>query len=693
MDFVSISLKGFLSYYKDTSFDFAEETTIIIGLNNTGKSKLFDAINWAMYERVYDSDKKKWIIIPDQIAELILNKRSKKEALEAKDKTEALVRVQLHADSYPDQLITIERKYVYDYTLGLDKLRYDRNMCLTFQDELDGETKTFTGSEAEQRITSLCSLRIRDFVLFKGEMADDLMQLSQKNQTAIMEAVREISRLDLFEKATEIANRYQKSKFHALTRIKSSNEQTEKRKAELENEQKKYEDLVSTKEKERDTLELSVEKLTTEIAKQRAFLSSQEALAKLFAEKDELNNRKTQLNNQLKNYKEINKTISDTWVFYKVKSKIKSFAEFYNQLELRGHVPAPISQDIIKKSLLHHKCALCSQDLLENSVYYNEVKKKEQNEFIDDLGKDLSNLNFVFNSKTFDIENVPEAIDSYIEEKNKQEDSRRFIQKQLEAVENKIKEVQISESDEQKKQELEIKRRILAENEGALKKEEQKLNNVKGQITAYEAEVSQRKKEILNLVNSSGKIDVTDKVKLYYSTKVRDAMNRVCEAVQNLAYSEIEQTANDYYHEMVSKNPALTGDVKIDKTNSEIYSVDSYGNQIKNINEGNRIAIQLAVAAGLLTVAGTQFRSCYPFVTDAPTSNMDAINKSETIKCMIDAFEQSIIIVKDDSLGQEDPLYSLIRESKGIQRAYKLVINPAESGLIEDQYTERIVIK
>ncbi|WP_277292574.1 AAA family ATPase [Treponema berlinense] len=40
MEFKKLAIKNFLSYFETNEIDFAETTTIVIGQNNTGKSKL-----------------------------------------------------------------------------------------------------------------------------------------------------------------------------------------------------------------------------------------------------------------------------------------------------------------------------------------------------------------------------------------------------------------------------------------------------------------------------------------------------------------------------------------------------------------------------------------------------------------------------------------------------------------------------
>src|ERR1700761_9444655 len=73
----SIEINNFLSYCNPPSiFLFGDGPTIIIGQNRTGKSKLFDAINWAFYDKAYNTDFERWDYTKDW-KELLVNNQAK----------------------------------------------------------------------------------------------------------------------------------------------------------------------------------------------------------------------------------------------------------------------------------------------------------------------------------------------------------------------------------------------------------------------------------------------------------------------------------------------------------------------------------------------------------------------------------------------------------------------------------------
>lgn len=695
MEFKKIEIEGFLSYYKYTQINFSLGNTLIIGKNNTGKSKLFDAFHWVLFNRVFDSQMEKWIESPSEVDRMVINNKLKKEAIAAHKIAVVTVSIELETEEYDNQIVTITRKNTYDFSLSSSP-SISSDLAFYTQDKINvDDSSVVTGMEADDRISELFPICLRDFVLFQGEAASELMKLANKNQNTIRNAIEEISRIKLFQLATNIAESYQNSKEREINKVvklsKENKEELDRLEAEVERKSKDSNDYSLQAEK----LESDIADLTNECIDLRSYLSQYQEIINVFKDREKYKQEYDRANEELKVYKEVNKEISGSWIFYKVKNKLASFSSFYKSLESLGQVPPPIPQSEIKATLESHICSLCGNHLDDKS--YAVVKSKESNDMIDRFGKTISQISFAINTRLPEIEKVPQAIKQYIDNDEARRRARESAMQKLKDAEGKLKTIQISESDDKTKAEFEEKRKLFTVNEKTLDELKKKKSRLEGRVEQLNNEITQAKSKMAYLRSQSENIDEDDKIKLAYATRICNCMKKLCNSVQDIAYEEIQEEANNYYHEMVKENPAIVGDIKIDRENSEIYTVDSLGDKILNLNTGSRILIELAVIAGILSVASRQFDTIYPFVTDAPTSQLDATNKMQTIKCMLRAFDQSVIIVKDDSeKGEEsaDPLRKLAIESKDIGAAYEIALTvDGSDNSIDDQYTIVRVLK
>lgn len=685
MEFKQITIENFLSYYIKSTFDFAS-TTIILGQNNTGKSKLFDAINFVLYERVYDTQKEEWILDHLEISKLILNKYARKKGLE-ENIPELHSSVQLIVeDGY--ELLTIRRYYTYSY-IENDYVISGNNLEITTRDLSNIENPRFYQKhEAVDYLSKKFSSSIKDYFLFQGESASKILKLQANS--AFMNAVKDIARLKIFEEATNISYKFNEYVQTKITKKNNKSKKLENDILDLESKKSEIESKINDyTEKRENSLKLfhDAEENKNDIEEE---LQKYKEFEKYFANKKELEYRQEHLKEEAKMVDSFKAIISEDAVFYKVRDKIASFKDFYLQLELKGEVPPSIPRSEIKKALDNHRCPICNTDLSEGTSGREFAQKKLPKCDTDKLGENLLKLYHNAESYTHEIEAIPQRLKKTLEQQRQFDQNKVNIARQLKEVEQQLDTINLSgQTNENKIKDLENKKRELRAIEHQYRDDYEKYIRADQDLAIANQELQEIRKQLNEkLQQEVDNVEDEDKVALKISEKLYTAMDKILSVVKSSTYNQIENRANEYYHEMTKNNTALSGKIKVDIKRSDIYTVDEDGNRIQNINQANRISIQLAIIAGILTIASEQFNVQYPFVTDAPVSNLGGDNKLNTIKTIINAFEQSIIILKDDAEStsvDDDAIRELIKSSPDVGTAYELKISKADN--ITEQYT------
>lgn len=679
-----LTLVNFLSYFNKNSIKFSPLTTLIIGQNNTGKSKLFDAMNFAIYGRVYDTQKESWTENEKEIAALILNKHKINEALKENLQT-VESGVSLVVDS--NILLVIERFYTYKLANG--KYEYcSKRISVSEVDKFDGRTNPILGTDAQERIKLYFSDSIKDFFLFQGEAASKIMKLHRGGN--FRRAVKEIARLELFEKAKDYAEKYagtiSRSIQIKLGKGKKAKNEHERLSLEIDNltEQKKE------YQRQKDEAESNIAEYKVKLEEQEEELSKLKEFEEYFKDKENLEKNRKRIKREIEEIDNEKSSIAEESVFYKVREKILRFKDFYSKLEKKGEVPPSIPQFEIKKALDCCRCTICNADLSKGTEGRKFAESRLSKSDTDKLGNYLRQLNYSVGDMSDEIRKVPDRLSQMLERKRNNETRKSNLLKDEEALAEKLMSINLDEenSSVEKMARINKLRQDINNNTIFLRNAERDSNNKDGSIRVIEDQIFKKQKELESLVIEDEEIGDEDKVRIKYSSKLSQVMKKLFEVANDTAYKQVEQRSNEFYKEMTHENAAIVGDIKIDLQTSEIYTVDENGSQILNINQGNRISIQLAVIAGILTVAQEQFGIQYPFVTDAPVSHLGGDNKISTIKTIVKAFEQSIIIIKDDTSTknkENDEIRKFIDESSDIEMAYELALSKSEN--ISDQYT------
>lgn len=686
MELKRISIKNFLSYYDENEIEFADTTTIVIGQNNTGKSKLFDAINFALYGRIFSTDKGEngeWISIDKEIAPLVLNIHMKNLALK-NDEEQIEAKVELEVDN--GSIIIIERSYIYKKD-GDNFAYVDKRFLVTECDKLDGHvTFTDTSEGAADRLERYFPSSIKNFFLFQGEAVSKIMQLRKGGNFST--SVEQMARLSVFKKAMELAETYSKHIHNLIARETNKNKFQHERQESLQAEINSNQTLLEEYEDKKSQAEKELSEYTDHLEKIEAELSELSEFEQWFKQKKALEENSKMVNEELKRVSSERTEIAENAVFYKVKDKIAEFKEFYSKLEKKGEVPPSIPVAEIKKALKYCRCTICNSDLSEGTEGRRFAENRIPKCDTDKLGSYLRELNSTFGDASEEILRIPENLSEIILKKRRLEERRNNLIKQKDDVDKLLAQIKLEDShSEATRNHIDELRRSVINYRGFIDKASREKYKNEARIENTRSSLSNLRHQLSSLIDDDDDVDESLKIKNSYAEKLSTAMNTLYTVAKNTAYNEVQKRANEYYKEMTKENKALTGSLKIDTESSEIYTVDENGVRIPDMNTGNRISIQLAVIAGILTVANEEFGQLYPFVTDAPVSALGGDNKLSTIKTMIDKFEQSIIIIKDDTSSKNkatDEIRSLIQSDVAI--AYELSLSKDEGGVL-DQYT------
>lgn len=693
MEFKSIVIKNFLSYFDENEIEFSDTTTIFIGQNNTGKSKIFDAINFALYERIWITDKGEngaWIDSDKEISTFILNNHKKNIAV--KENEENIdVSVSLVMDD-GNSFITVERVYLYKKTDSGFEYK-SKNFSLTVADPITGNISTYMGQEATDKLNIYFSPSIKDYFLFQGEASSKIMQLQKGGNFS--RAVREIARLSVFEDAKDLAEQYTKHVRNIIARKRNKNKEQREAQEELQFTIEQKQDMLSSYEEKKADADRDIAEYSAQLEHFEEKLSKLKEFEDWFKQKKQIEENKKNIERELKNANSEKTEIAEDAVFYKVREKINSFSDFYSKLEKKGEVPPSINADEIRKALKVFRCTICGTALTEGSEARAFAEARLPKCDTDRLGSYLRDLNTTMGNEAEDINRIPDKLADIISSKRRLDEKRESLRKQDEEVKSLLAQIELDSSNsEEKVKEADEIRDKVSNYTNLLEKAKRTSGNNEGSISIIRADILRLQHELNSLIVEDDDIDESDKIKNVYAEKLNVAMDKLYQVAHDTAYNQVQEKANEYYQEMTQENAGIVGKVVIDTDTSEIYTVDEKGTRIRNINQGNRISIQLAVIAGILTVAQDQFNQQYPFVTDAPVSALGGDNKLSTIKSMIDAFEQSIIIIKDDTSSKNktnDEIRELIAKSKDVGIAYELSLSKTDS--VSDQYTVVTKIK
>jgi len=675
-----IELENFMCYADKSSMEFTEGINVIIGDNGYGKSKLYDAFYWVMYDQVFVPEKKEFQNTK-AVKSKIISDKAKANAKDGKISTS--VSITFH-NLEKDNVYILERKYIANIKDGKILETNDSEFTIMKKDLSYLNAKMVNDENEKRRIvTTILPPQIKDYLWFQGEQVESIIDFNK--QDTLTKAINVLSSITRYDELKDIA----------VAAAKSGNTEYDREVKRLSKDTGKSEQL----EAEKNRLENLIQVLLIDETEAKENLSRAEERCEALLSKisdatkvNEFQQRKKNILEQLKEYNESlneeqtsfhRKMFRNKWVLKGTESLHTEFSNRYLTFEnfklkkaaeirakeaaedaiakkLQTRLPLDVPEPIyVQRMLDEQKCLVCDREAKKDSDAWNKIK-----ELIDRPDKKvktandepISKQNFSDDFKrlyqnglalTHRIEEIDSDIKDTLKKINNINTKIREANKEMKKVEDDIQKVLSDTS-----QTVESAENIIAEysiQNKYVKDFIDKLNKLTQQLEYNKNNLKSVKEQLKDLV--------TGEIPRWLIEK-RDVLNdfetiagTTRERVFNNLISQLEKEANCHYEAMTSGNKSARGSIKLRRLPNGNYMpeiTDNNGVPLLGSNTSNLILVKLSAIMAIISAKSNDgIVSFYTLITDAPTSVFGEDYTIGFCKTISKVYRQSIIMSKE----------------------------------------------
>jgi len=683
MIITSIEIENFMCYAGENKFDFTEGINLIIGDNGYGKSKLYDAFYWALYDQCFDTQKKEFTSTY-LLGKSIVSDKAIHDSTSGNIQTS--VRVTFHNK---------ERRKIYIIERYLQTQKDDDEIQTdnrSIEVILEKELEYLNAAEVRdpQKIDlikkSILPDNIKPYMWFQGEQVESIIDFNK--QDTLTQAINVLSNITRFDKIKDIAD----------SLFDSANKELRKKERDLSGDRTKSDTLELERERAatqignlekqnlqiRDNISTAQEKFNSMLNKLesaeriKALEEKRKNLVKNLQEtQDEFNEEQINLHNRMFTNKWVLKGTEhlfenfnkryDNYITKKLKHEtelsIKLEAENGILKEMQTRLPIDVPEPIhVERMLADEKCLVCDreapkgtepwlkmQELIERSkLRMKDLEEEKAKLLVNDFASEFKKLYNVGLALSHQINDIDSDIKSVFRKINRLDKKRKSQQEDLIKLESEINTYVVDAQltpDEAKdiintfhsQKDLESRSsRELGNNEVSIRIKSDELNRIE--------------RELSNLVTGELPAYLIEKVKTI--TDFKNLAHSTRKRVFNSLVKKLEDEANQHYHSMTSGNRSARGIIRLKElSNGKNYMpelIDENGTVLHQLNTGNIILIKLATIMAIISAKqGTRTTDLYTLITDAP---MSVLGEDYTIgfcKTVSQVYRQSIIMSKE----------------------------------------------
>lgn len=669
----SLSMKNFLCFsggHDENLFEFEEGLNLIVGTNGQGKSKIYDAFRWVVYDQIFNSTARQFEPTR-KIKDALISDKAKNEcSIGSKIRAEVTI------------VVTGKGNKEFRLTRIFESLKksendWDSNRAeskLMIDEKKAVKWSLVDNSEHSSILERIIPGHLSPYLWFQGEQVQELMDFA--NTSTLSKAIELLSNVSDYDKIIDLVSKESVNATGAYHKAQKKNSKDKDASAKLEQQRKELLDRL--------------EKATQELrdANQNKNIAS-ENLDKLASRIDEAEGKeadKAKFKDLIarieRNSRELEKAqiefpkkmFNDYWVLISARGTLNKFSDAFSNYNERHleilnvatnqnfmlpiNVPEPIHLD---KMIKAEKCLVCGREAEKGSPAHDHmISMLQRNDEPDP--KDVFRNDFShYLKKLYDnqmqfgklIDNTPERIS---------ESSRKISELKNSIIEDEAEKLEIENKfagfvDDDDSERVASSFRVNRRNQDRYFNE---IKNKEAEIERIEDALSDVNEKIKKL--SLGAIDpnIEQAHELFIDLKAiaEDTRKNVFKKL----VGTLEAKANELFEKMTLGTEAIKGFIKLKENSSGLYVPSLIGTDglvLNNPNESNIILEKLALIMAILGARSGGVGN-YALISDAPTSKMDTKYTLGFYRTVREQYKQSIIMTfnfaEDDDLSPFDEL-------------------------------------
>ncbi|MFN7704053.1 MAG: AAA family ATPase [Chryseotalea sp.] len=701
-----IEIENFMCYSKPVELTFTEGINVVIGDNGFGKSKLYDAFYWVMYDQVFSSEQKRFQFTKE-IKSGIVSDMAKHEAKNG-DKIIALVRVTFN-NVEKGELYILENKY----SITKHENRFIENNDsepTLLKKEPYLKAKLITDEQEKLKIKNrILPPQVKDYLWFQGEQVESIIDFNDHD--TLRKAINVLSNILRYDTINEIAQAASKAANNEYDReVKKLSKDTDKSE-QLSKDKKALESQIKYDLEEEKQIRDNLTKADERCSQLLSQLQDAERVKELHIKKQVLISFLNELSNTQKedNITFHRKMFRNKWVLkgtthlqqefaaqfedyqfnkLKIEAEQKAYQNIENELvkKLQFRLPKDVPEPIYVLRMLEiEKCLVCDREAKENSEPWLKMK-----ELVDrpDLKKSKSAEQKSFNfaddlrllyqnglTQSNRIQHIDSDINEILQKKLRLSKQIKDVQKEVYDLEQDIERILANTS-----LTSDIATNIIGEfniQNKYSKEFAEKLNRVSQRIEKDKVSLIAIEEKLKELVTGTISPALEEKKKILNDFEILSMNTK--ERVFNKLIERLEEESNKHYHDMTSGNKSAKGQIKLSKRPNGNYMpeiIDDQGNPLLGSNTSNLILVKLAAIMAIISAkTSSDMTNLYTLITDAPTSVFGEDYTIGFCKTISKVYRQSIIMSKEFYKNQE--LRNQLLSSPDIKIGKVYMISPS----------------